>query len=180
MSSIIVKLTAEDIALVGAKDGTEFAAKFPAFAATAKRMESVMAEQPTIAALEARIKTLETAAPAITETRVKELITAETAVPIKTFLTGAEGKTIIGAEASRIVMEAMAASGTTPAKPSPAAPGADNPEQLEAAGEYEKAFAASKDIRAEFSSWQHYAAFAKANSAGRITFNRPQTKAATN
>lgn len=177
---MLVKLTADQIAKLGAKDPADAAVKLAAFFIASAQLETVMAEQPTLAALETRIAALEKLPDSLTEARVREIVTAESAVPIKTFISSAEGKQLIGAEASRITMEALAGVSTIPAKPSPAPAAADNVEQLEAAGEYEKAFNASKDLRAEFDTWTQYAAFAKANKSGRITFNRPQKPAANN
>lgn len=177
---MLVKLTADQIAKLGAKDPADASVKLTAFFSAAAQLETAMANQPDFASLESRIAALEKVPCGTTEARVKELITAESAVPIKTFIASVEGKQLIGAEASRVVMEAQASIGTTPAKPSPAAPGAESVTDMEAAGEYEKAFAASKDLRAEFPSAKHYAAFAKANSEGRIVFNRPQAAPSKN
>ena len=172
---MIVKLTADQIAKLGAKDPADASIKLTAFFSAAAQLETVMAEQPSLAALESRIAALEKVPCGTTEARVKELISAESNVPIKTFIASDEGKKLIGAEASRVLMEGQAAIGTAPLKPSPAPALADNATDLEAAGEYEKAFAASKEIRAEFPDAKCYAAYAKANKSGRIRFNRPQS-----
>ncbi len=132
-----------------------------------------MANQPDFSSLETRIKTLESAA-GITEARVKELIGAETAVSIKTFLAGDEGKMLIKTEASKTVMEAMAATGTTPNKPSPAsaAPPETQAANFEAAGDYEKAFTLLPESeRADFLDAKSYAAFQKANRKGAVILN---------
>lgn len=172
---MIVKLSAEELALVGAKDATDFNAKFAAFVSAAKQMESVMADQPTIASLVSRIDDLEKLPQGATEARVKELITAESVVPIRTFLSTDEGKRIIGAESSRITMEALAAVSTSPNKPSPAAatPAAADVSALEASGEYEKAFPMlPAETRADFADAKSYAAFAKANRKGAVLINQ--------
>lgn len=74
-----------------------------------------------LAAVEAAIKTIPT------EARITELVTAGVtsgvAASMTTWAASDAGKKTIGAEASRITMEAMAAVGTTPVKPAPAGSG---------------------------------------------------------
>ncbi len=173
---MILKLTSAQIAAVGAKDESEFSAKFDAFVANAKQMETVMANSPDPSDLEARIEALEKNPVALSEARVKELISSECAVPIKTFIGSTDGKALIFAEASRAVVETSAATGTTPAKDSPAPAGkADAAADLVKAGKFEEAYAASAELQAEFPDAKCYAAFAKAESQGRVNFAKSQS-----
>lgn len=74
-----------------------------------------------LAAVEVAIKTIPT------EARITELVTAGVtsgvAASMTTWAASEGGKKVIGAEASRITMEAMAAVGTAPVKPAPAGSG---------------------------------------------------------
>lgn len=172
---MIVKLTSEQITKLGAKDPADASVKLAAFFIASAQLETVMAEQPTLAALETRIAALEKLPAAVTEARVKEIVTAESSVPIKTFISSVEGKQLIGAEASRITMEALSNVGTIPAKPSPAAatPTAGTVADLEAAGEYEKSFALLPESeRADFLDAKSYASFQKANRKGAVQLHQ--------
>lgn len=168
---MLVKLTAEQIAKLGAKDPADASAKLTAFFAANAQLETAMDNQPDFASIESRIKSLESAAPAITEARVKELIGAEANVPIKAFLSGDEGKKLIGAESSRVTMELMGATGTTPVKPAPAAsaPIGGDANSLIAAGKFEEAFPLlPAEARADFADAKSFAAYQKAMNKGAV------------
>jgi hypothetical protein len=114
----MVKITSEMLALVGAKTDAEFPEKFTAFVTKAKENETLMAEkQVTLESLQTSITALE--GKILTEARVKEICGESATSAISTWAGSEGGKKIIGAEASRVVMEASAATGTAPAKPAP-------------------------------------------------------------
>lgn len=170
---MIVKLTSEQVALVGATSATDFAEKFTAFCAEAKEIKSMAETTPDFSALEKRIADLEGGNLKLqeqvktftTEAQVKT-IAAETTTAT---LSSEGGKKIIEAEASRVVVAAMGGTGTTPVKPSPAAgPDTNTSEHLIAQGKFEEAFAADKSIQAEFPDAKCYAAFMKNRSKVNI------------
>jgi hypothetical protein len=87
---------------------------------------------------------------------------------VKDFI-ATEARTLAKAEASRVVVEALAAVGTSPAKPSPAA--ADmhaSASNLIAAGKYEEAWAADPKLQREFLTASSCAAFFRAQKRGGI------------
>jgi len=169
----IVKLEDSMLALVGASTPEEFPGKLTAFVNASKQIEKVMAEQPDFKSLESRIAALE-AKPQLTEARVGEILGASVANAVTTFAASDAGKKAIGAEASRITMEALANVGTHPVKGSaaPAEPAANTATGLIASGKYEEAFAASPELQAEFPSAKHFATFAAAEAGGRIQFSK--------
>ena len=120
---MIVKLTSEQVKLIGATDAKDFSEKFLAFVQEANELKD-MADSPVdTSALEKRIADLEASAKTFTtEARVTTLVTEGATKTLNDWATSDAGKKIIGAEASRITLEAIAAIGTTPAKPSPANP----------------------------------------------------------
>lgn len=96
-----------------------------------KSMAESAATKPDLSAFENRIAALEASVKLIpTEARISELVTASVTSSMTAWAGSVDGKKLIGAEASRITMEAMAATGTTPVKPSPA--GAGEPPKQEA------------------------------------------------
>jgi len=174
----IVKLTKEDMTLVGASSPSEFPDKLRAFAAASKKLETAMAETPDWKSFESRIVALETAIKTIpTEARIGEIVGTSVANSVPTSMTAwassEAGKKLIGAEASRITMEAFAATGTQPAKPAPASAdaqaGADAAKNFIAQGKFEEAYPLlTEEARAEFPDAKCYAAFQRANSKGQV------------
>jgi hypothetical protein len=171
---MLAKLLSEHLAAIGAKDVSEVSSKLTEFIAEHNRIKT-MADNAPVPVTEARVNELISAAvkPLLTEARATELITSTIATAIPAAMSawaGSEGgKKLIGAEASRITAEAMAATGTVPVKPAPTpAGGVDDVEALEAAGKYEEAYAKSRNIQAEFPSAANYAAFRKNQHRVRI------------
>lgn len=170
---MLAKLLQEHLDAVGAKDESEFPAKMTAFVAAAKQLEKVMAESSDLSAVVKRLDAIEAFnKTALTEARVSELVTAGVAGGVTAAMTtwagSAEGKKLIGAEASRITAEAMAAVGTVPVKPAPAPATSKTTKELIAAGKFEEAWAQDESLQAEFSNAKVYAAYAKAEAEGRI------------
>lgn len=167
---MLAKLTSEMLAMVGATTVAEFPEKFAAFTKLAQENASAMAQnQTTLETLQASITALE--GKLLTEARVKEIVGAESATAIATWSGSDAGKKIIGAESSRITMEALASVGTTPAKPAPVSADATNAtaiQNLEAQGKFEEAWAVDKNIQAEFPSAKGYAAFRRAQFNGQV------------
>lgn len=183
----MVKLTAETLALVGATGAADFSEKLSAFCAKAKENETAMAEQTNAieqlqtlaAALRTDLNALKASAinaeqcDARIDARCERHIPVTTAA-IESWSASQNGKKIIGAEASRITVEALAAVGVNPAKPSPApAAGSDTPEQKAAAlvaeGKYEEAYRLDKNAQAEFVTAKSYAAFMRNRNSVKIT-----------
>lgn len=165
---MLIKLTAEQVALIGATGPEDFQAKLEAYAANVKRIESAMEKTTSentnlkgqLEAFEKRVAKLESVTP---------LTSADGAVLIKSYLEGTEGKGLIKGEASRVFLEAHASTGTTPLKPTPAAAdAATETDNLIKAGNYEGAWARSKDLQAEFPDAKCYAAYARLESQGRV------------
>jgi hypothetical protein len=129
---MLVKLSQEMLAAIGGgANASEAQTNLSTFITNANQATKFMADskvtletvQASVTALEAKIGT------PLTEARVKEIVGAETTTAIAAWSASVEGKKIIGAESSRIAMEALAGVGTQPAKPSPAG----NPEPAAAA-----------------------------------------------
>jgi hypothetical protein len=172
----LVKISEETLALIGATGVSDFPEKLSAFITKAKTDATFMAEskvtletlQQSLTALEGKI---------LTEAKVKEIVGAETTSAITAWSGSEAGKKIIGAESSRIAMEALASVGTIPAKPAPApAAGNETPEQKAAAliaeGKFEEAYKLDEKLRAEFPSAAHFAAYARNSGSVKITANR--------
>lgn len=173
----IVKLTKEEMALVGASSASEFSAKLSAFCVAAKQLETAMADQPDFKTLENRIVAIETSVNGIpTDARIGEIVGASvsTAVPnaMTAWASSDAGKKLIGAEASRITMAAFAAIGTQPVKPAPAGVESQAGEpvtNLIAQGKFEEAYPLlTAEAQAEFGDAKAYAAFQKANAKGLV------------
>lgn len=161
---MIVQISPELMAAVGATTATEFPDKLSAFIAESTKAKSSML---TLEALATRIEALEKkptaeAVAGITEARVTEIVTAA--------LANDTTKATIKAEASKVFLDAGAATGTHPVKPSPAnpTPTANATADLIKAGKYEEAYAGDKALQAEFTDAKNFAAYAKANAAGQI------------
>lgn len=157
---------------IGCEKAEDFEAKFAAFIQESATAKTFMAEnKTTIESLEQRIKALEDGK-FVSESRVTEIVSGETTKAVSAWADSEAGKKKIGAEASRITMEAIANVGTMPAKPAPAAAGAETPEAkaraLEAEGKFEEAYKLDKNLQAEFPSAKSYAAYAKAAGMGQV------------
>jgi hypothetical protein len=161
---------------IGATSASDFNEKLQAFIDTAKKLEAAMADTVTLEALEKRVAALETkltAGPGTSEARVTEMVAAAFPALFKANAESADGKKIIGAEASRITTEALASVGTQPVKPAPA-PANPTPNaeftRLEAEGKFEESFALmSKAEKDEFcGDAKAYAAFRKAQAKGGV------------
>lgn len=113
----IVKLSEAQMALVGAKTADEFPERLTAFHAANKQIETVLAKAPDLTALESKISALEKSI--LPEARISEIASASAAAAVSAFVSGEEGRKVIGAEASRITMEALANVGTQPVKSAP-------------------------------------------------------------
>jgi hypothetical protein len=169
---VIVKITESQLAAVGAKNESEFSAKFDSFVAASKQLETAMQNAPDLSALEKRIAALESN-PSLTEARVSELFGAKISTSVSEFVSGEAGKKLIYAEASKAIVETAAATGTLPVKDSPVpAVKTDAAADLVKAGKFEEAYAASAELQAEFPDAKCYAAYAKAEAAGRVKFSK--------
>jgi hypothetical protein len=114
---MLVKMTDDLIATLGATDPKDCAVKISALIKDHETLTKSMSEQTTnfearIKAIEDGLLTLQTSLPGNISGAVTSGMTA--------WATSDAGKRLIGAEASRITAEALAAVGTTPAKPTPA------------------------------------------------------------
>lgn len=172
----IVKLSDDQLALIGAS-ASDFPQKFSAFIAEFEKNKTTMADpNPDYAALEKRVLTLERdLLQGITriqslETRPAPL--AEDAI-----------KAVAKIEASRVTAEALAAIGTTPVKPTPAAADLNETPEAKAkalikAGKFEEAYEANPALRAEFQNAKEFAAYCRAGRKGafRISQRTQPTK----
>jgi len=164
---MLAKISAEVMKAIGAETASEVDSQMSAFIAEANKNKTSMAEnQVTLESIQKSVTALE--GKLLTEDRVRALITeqfnAASTKAVSDFLASDAGKKIIGAEASRVVMEAHAAIGTTPAKPSPAPSAGGSAEEqskaLIAVGKYEEAFPLlSAAERSEFLGPKSYAAY---------------------
>jgi hypothetical protein len=113
--------------------------------------------------LQHRLDELAALTPGITEAKVKEIVAA--AIP-------RDVQAIAHNVASRTVVEALAAIGTSPAKPTPVG-SAETPEvqasSLITAGKYEEAWAADPKLQREFLSASSCAAFFRAQKRGGVS-----------
>jgi translation initiation factor 6 (eIF-6) len=124
---MLAKISAEVMKAIGAETAAEVDSQMSAFIAEANKNKASMAEnKTTLESLQSSITALE--GKLLTEDRVKALFTeqfnATGSKAISDFVGSEAGKKIIAGEASRVVMEAHAAIGTTPAKPAPVNPAA--------------------------------------------------------
>jgi hypothetical protein len=167
---MIVKLTSETLAeLGGAKDATECQSKISDLIQKNKTLSTAMSDQTaSMDALLKRIDALE--AKLVT----KDSLSAEVKTAVTEACSGikTEAKTEASAAASKMVTDALAAIGTTPAKPAPISsePSAeDRIKSLEAAGKFEEAFALlPASTRAEFmGNHKAYASYRKAAMSGQ-------------
>lgn len=165
---MLINVSAETLASVGATGAADFSEKLSAFAAEHQKFKLMAENSPDISAITKRLDALE-ARPVITEARITELVTAgvtSAVAPAMTAWAGSDaGKKLIGAEASRIVMEAQAGTGTSPLKPSPA-PAAQDPasqvKNLITAGKFEEAYALlSAEDQREYGDAGSYAGYMK-------------------
>src|SRR6185312_8620606 len=122
---MLAKISAEVMKAIGAESASEVDSQMSAFIAEANKNKASMAEnQVTLQTLQASVTALEgKLGNILTEARVKEICGTATTDAITAWAASDAGKKIMGAEASRVVMESNAAIGTIPAKPSPAAAG---------------------------------------------------------
>lgn len=163
------------VAKLGATDAADGATKLSAFFATAATNEKFMADSKvTLETLQASLTALE--GKIVTEARIKEICGTSATEAISTWAASDAGKKIIGGEASRITMEALANVGTQPAKPAPAGnqDAAATVKGLIAEGKYAEAWALDKNLQAEFPTAGVYAAYAKAEANGRVSVNQPK------
>jgi hypothetical protein len=170
---MLVKFTTEMLAAIGAAGAHDFSEKFSAFVTEANTAKTFMADsKATLESLQASITALE--GKIVTEARIKEICGASATESISAWAGSEAGKKIIGGEASRIAMEALANVGTQPAKPAPVGnAGNDTPEQKAAAliaeGKFEEAWKLDKKLQAEFPTAKSCAAFMRNAGAVRIT-----------
>lgn len=171
---MLLNITNEMMAAVGASSKDEFSAKLSEFVAESNRVKNIMSEQTTdLAAALKRIEALEKNI--VTEARISELVDAGAASAVSKWAASDEGKKAIGAEASKMTVSALAAIGTTPAKPSPT-PAAVDPDAtikaLEAQGKFEEVFALlpKAEQRQHFNA-KSYAAFRRASIRGQVRLN---------
>jgi hypothetical protein len=118
---MLAKISAEVLKEIGATNASEVDSKMAAFISEANQNKASMAEnKTTLETLQASVTKMEgQLANLLTEAKVKEICGAATTDAISTWAVSDAGKKIISGEASRVVMEAHAAIGTVPAKPSP-------------------------------------------------------------
>jgi len=175
---VIVKLTLEQLALVGATNETDFAEKLTAYCANVKKLETSMSTlTDDNSALVARLKAVEDR-PVMTAEQVKQIATEASSGAVTLYLASDAGKGLIKAEASNVFLQAHAGTGTQPLKPSPApADPANKAQELLAAGDFEAAYAASKDLQAEFPTAKVFVAYARAEKEGRVKLNIPRQPA---
>jgi hypothetical protein len=159
--TMLANVTVENLQAIGASDVADFQNKFSALLTEHNRLKSMAESSPDLSALTKRIEALE-AKPNLTEARVSELVTAGVTPAITSWAASDDGKKLIGAQASKITMEAMAAVGTQPVKPSPApALAGDQFDNLEAQGKFAEAYALKPELRAEFPDAGSYASYRK-------------------
>jgi hypothetical protein len=150
----------EDLTL-GAKNPAEFSTALASLISENNRLKSMAESSPDLSALTKRIEALE-AKPNLTEARVGELVTAGVTPAITSWAGSEVGKKAIGSEASRITMEAMAAIGTQPVKPSPAPVVTGNSFRIsKRRASLLKPMRSSRELRAEFPDAGSYAAYRK-------------------
>lgn len=173
---MIVKLTVEQLALIGATTAEDFASKLESYCANVGKIEASMPKLSTENTdLKATLQKIEGAL--LTEASVKTIIASDVPGLAKAYLASDEGKALIKAESSRVFLEAHAGTGTAPLKPSPApADPALKVTELLAAGDFEAAYAASKDLQAEFPNAKVFAAYARAEHEGRVLLNKPTAR----
>jgi hypothetical protein len=159
---MLVKLTSEQATLIGVTEAKDFAEKFAAFVQEHKELKDMAEQSPDFTALEKRVKALEDRpiTASLTEAQVDSRVDAAIA--------GDKAKGVIETIASKKLAEAIGATGTTPAKPSPAPAAEQGVKELIAAGKYEEAYAKSPELQAEFSDGKLYAAYAKGVASGKI------------
>ena len=175
---MLLKVSAEQLALVGAATAEEFPAKL---SEKVKSMGDVSAD---ISALTQTVNTLaktvgdlqSTVSKCPTESRVTELVTAGVTSSMNAWASSPEGEKLIGAKASKIAMDALGSVGTVPVKAAPLAPEqtlVSQAETLLAGGKFEEAFPMLKrDKQAEFAdSPKVYAAFMRHSHQTRISGN---------
>lgn len=168
---MLVKILQAHLDAVGAKDESEFAARFSAYVAEVTKNKTSMSEtNSTIEALATEVANLKSELAEVKAFLPKEKTFAEA---FNVAIDSEPIKKKVGAEASRIASDAISAAGIVPVKPAPAAAasGDDSVKGMIEAGEYEKAFSASKDLQAEFPSAKHFATYAKAAADGRVKFS---------
>jgi hypothetical protein len=169
----VLKITPEMLAAVGAKDESEFSAKLLAISAENTTLKEKVKEDKDDEKKEddeAKKKAQAAAAPAaVTAESLAPMIAAE----IGKWIGSEEGKKVLGASASKTVLEAMAATGTQPVKPAPApaATEASDTAALVKAGKFDEAFKADENIRKEFPSAKAFAAYSKAFNSGAVKIN---------
>jgi hypothetical protein len=116
---MVVKISAETLKAIGAETASDFEAKLSAFITEANQNKLSMAENTTtIAELQASIKALE--GKIVGEDRIKTICAESATSAVSTWAGSEAGKKLIGGEASRVAIEALANVGTTPARPAPA------------------------------------------------------------
>jgi hypothetical protein len=175
---MLVKFTTEMLAAIGAAGANDFSEKFSAFVTEANTAKTFMADsKATLESLQASIAALE--GKIVTEARIKEICGASATESISVWAGSEAGKKIIGGEASRIAMEALANVGTQPAKPAPVGNAGNAPEQKAAAliaeGKFEEAWKADAKLRGEFLSAKSYAAFMRASHRGAVRITTKET-----
>lgn len=175
---MIIKLSAECLAAVGAKTADEFPSRLAALLNTCSGMAAKITGLETgFATATETIGNLETALDTAEKTitaQAGKITTLETAVGNPAAMTEARIKTI-ATEAATIAgsSEAMKAIGATgngapPAPPSNNAGAATGTAALIAAGKFEEAWTADKNVQAEFPTAKGYAAFMRAQSNGQV------------
>lgn len=159
---------------LGATTPEGFSANLDSILQENKQLKAMAETAPDLSAIEKRIAALEQR-PQITESRITELVTAGVtsgvAASMTTWAASDAGKKVIGSEASRITMEAMAAIGTAPVKVSPAPVVTGNSiSELEAQGKFAEAYALlTAEQKLDFGDAGSYAAYQKNRNKVRIT-----------
>ena len=155
----MIKISAQDLASIGATDADGF---ISALLAKVKSLETVA---NSAAGLSEMCKSLTTDLAAANG----KIATLETKLAAVQPMDEAKVKSLAEGAASRITTEALAKVGQNVLPSAPADPGAkDGVANMIAAGDYEGAYNASNEIKAEFSSAKTYAAYMKASKSGNV------------
>lgn len=172
---MLIKLSSEQITqLGGLKDPSEFSARF---AELCEKAEAPKTEQKVISIADVQalcgeqMKTF-TASIGAVEATVKTIQAEVAKVDVDALVKKAEDA---GSKAAAKSLGKVGANGAGAADLNPNDGTGDKPkaEALNSEGKFEEAWAASEDLKKEFPSAKCYAAFAKAESEGRVTINKP-------
>jgi hypothetical protein len=165
-NKFIAKLSSGFLAVLGALTPDDFSAKFEAaWAALTADVAALKAQNPAdLSAFEARIAEIE-GKHTETANALTALSTTVASIKPDALIAQAKEAGVLGAT------EVLGKTGTTApvgTAPNNERPKAGDVDQMVADGKYPEAWAASKDLQAQFVKPEHYAAYMKAATAGRV------------